>query len=233
MNTLPILYQRLFFINHILSYFSTRKNTMEYRTGKPEVYSWTSLQRVSLSLVRGLSKPPSGWTPADCAFAIIFLHLDHLEQHGRGGHEKDDGRCNQSAGIAATVSSLCKNCNEDEEVWTLEWAEWILLRWSVLVSGLSQCVASYNFAQRLFALFDRLAFSDSSFEGFHPVSKNLFSHGSNHCRVPACWTVRLLTLWMQNDNEKRRPGEESQDGKESEDDRRWSSRTLEGWVLVS
>jgi hypothetical protein len=29
-----------------------------------------------------------------------------------------------------------------------------------------------------------------------------------------------LTLWMQNDNEKRRPGEESQDGKESEDDRR-------------
>jgi hypothetical protein len=42
-----------------------------------------------------------------------------------------------------------------------------------------------------------------------------------------------LTLWMQNDNEKRRPGEESQDGKESEDDRRWSSRTLKGefWFL--
>lgn len=223
MNTLPILYQRLFFINHILSYFSTRKNTNTGLVNQKFIrghlfnvfpYPWSvafqshpqaePLQTVHLRLF--FSRPP--------------IHLDHLEQHGRGGREKDDGRCNQSAGIAATVSSLCKNCNEDEEVWTLEWAEWILLRWSVLVSGLSQCVASYNFAQRLFALFDRLAFSDSSFEGFHPVSKNLFSHGSNHCRVPACWTVRLLTLWMQNDNEKRRPGEESQDGKESEDDRR-------------
>lgn len=237
MNTLPILYQRLFFINHILSYFSTRKNTMEYRTGKPEVYSWTSLQRVSLSLVRGLSKPPSGWTPADCAFAIIFLTATYPSWSSwtawtrwpweRWWQMQSVGR-DCSHGV-----QLCKNCNEDEEVWTLEWAEWILLRWSVLVSGLSQCVASYTFAQRLFALFDRLAFSDSSFEGFHPVSKNLFSHGSNHCRVPACWTVRLLTLWMQNDNEKRRPGEESQDGKESEDDRRWSSRTLKGafWFL--
>jgi len=36
------------------------------------------------------------------------IHLDHLEQHGRGGREKYDGRCNQSAGIAATVSSSAR-----------------------------------------------------------------------------------------------------------------------------
>ena len=72
MNTLPILYQRLFFINHILSYFSTRKNTMEYRTGKPEVYSWTSLQRVSLSLVRGLFKATLRLNPCRLCICDYF-----------------------------------------------------------------------------------------------------------------------------------------------------------------
>ena len=38
--------------------------------------------------------------------------------------------------FTATSSILFRNHNEDEEVWTLERAETILLRWSVLVYGL-------------------------------------------------------------------------------------------------
>ena len=38
--------------------------------------------------------------------------------------------------ITATSSISFKNQNEDEEVWTLERAETVLLRWSVLVYGL-------------------------------------------------------------------------------------------------
>jgi hypothetical protein len=38
--------------------------------------------------------------------------------------------------ITATISIFFKNQNEDEEVWTLERAEEILLRWTVLVYGL-------------------------------------------------------------------------------------------------
>ena len=38
--------------------------------------------------------------------------------------------------VTATASTLFKNRNQDQEVWTLERAETILLRWSVLVYGL-------------------------------------------------------------------------------------------------
>lgn len=192
MNTLPILYQRLFFIKHILSYFSTIER-IPWNTGLvnqkfirghlfnvfpcPCSVAFQShpqaepLQTVHLRLF--FSQPP--------------IHLDHLDQHGRGGREKDDGRCNRqglqprcpvSARIAAKMkrSGLWNGLNE----FFCDGAFWCpvcLNAWlrTPLPKGYLHCLIGLLF--QIPYLKDFIQFQRTCF----PVILIC----SNHCRVPA------------------------------------------------